>query len=378
MMYPPGGFGGTAQRIIREETPETESNLPLKQAVIGALASDVLVLFLIGAALCAGPIAPFPIAALAIGLAWRLLVSKFGKGAAVGVSAGLFLASSWIAAAGRDLILPGLQALWTLGHWTTAPILAAPWWIWLLVSVLAVLSYAFPKGWRRRAAQAILVIGIAWWSVDGWRHEMRALSAPGRDMGIAVQALAVPLLLAAAPFALALAARNWIEVLVGSTWPPQYDKVSISQEGILGVVAPWLTRRFQNPQAPVARDSIDVTLVRPDAEAGKPVRQYTRFVRPHRRPDGLAEFAQATTEGLATFSEKGAGRKGAKGAMHYGYTREEWVLLREAFIDAHLADRKADGSAALNEDGERLMDMLAQRLSPPPPPGEGDEPPEPA
>jgi hypothetical protein len=77
----------------------------------------------------------------------------------------------------------------------------------------------------------------------------------------------------------------------------------------------------------------------------------------------LAEFAQAVGAGMATFSEKGARRGGKRGAIHYGYTQDEWYDLREAFIKAYLATRRSDGGAELNGDGRRFLEAMASRLS---------------
>jgi hypothetical protein len=95
--------------------------------------------------------------------------------------------------------------------------------------------------------------------------------------------------------------------------------------------------------------------------SGKPTSQKRQhLLAPASDSCGLAKYARAIFDGRATFSEKGTRDKNKKGATSFGYTQSEYRELRETMKKLELLDQKGN-NYTLNKLGVETLQSIIDR-----------------
>jgi hypothetical protein len=360
-----GAFGGTAQRSFRIEDETTEKTLPLKLAMWGVLGAWIGIAFSMLLVGLIGPVS-FTLSGIATGLSlwwwwWRTMEDATDEQVrAAGLATTTVLAGVG-ALIGMSIFRRLHEGLGIFGLFVEClvfPLTEIPPALWGIMVVLPALA-AFRGKRSSKVMSGLVVSSILGWSLFRHLDAKRGCWPLLLEGLVAVRLLFVPYCLPPIAFAMNVVARNWIEALIGSVWPPQFERVDLRWSGILGLVFP---RRFlpdhpdyraaqleTGPEAVIA-EYVELT-VNDKSRPGRAKSQRHRIRKPMANPEGLANFARALLHGLASFSEKGSRDDSIRGATHYGYTYDEWVELRDAFEDADLADKQTTGNAVLNQSG---------------------------
>jgi hypothetical protein len=86
---------------------------------------------------------------------------------------------------------------------------------------------------------------------------------------------------------------------------------------------------------------------------------------PEKDADGLGKFGKGILEGAATFSEKGS-KKTSKnpklGALYYGYTQKEYVLLKKIGLDLELIEKNGVGHILTDKGKEAMVTAIIKTL----------------